>query len=113
MTRTIGSRWRKVVAGAGLTATVILGGWFWHSATMPRAALAQTGNLFTGMKVVPGGTFTMGRDNGHVIVGLFGDGLIEGTVLFVESGVLKFGDGRKRLQSGIVFGIALGGAANQ
>lgn len=64
MTRTTGRRWRKVVSEAGLAATVILGGWFWHSATMPRAALAQQGNPFAEMVVIPGGTFTMGRDNG-------------------------------------------------
>ena len=58
------TRWRNMATRAGLATMVLLGGWYWHSATMPRAALAQQGNPFAGMVVVPGGTFIMGRDNG-------------------------------------------------
>jgi iron(II)-dependent oxidoreductase len=45
-------------------AVVLLGIWWWHAAVLPRGAGAQEREPFAGMVEIPGGPFTMGRDNG-------------------------------------------------
>lgn len=66
MAKTTGGRWLGVVAWAGFVTTALLGNWSWHFAIMPMPAIAQQRNPLKGMVAVPGGTFTMGRDDGPV-----------------------------------------------
>jgi iron(II)-dependent oxidoreductase len=61
MTQTPVQTWWNVLVGAGLVALLLLRGW-WYPA--PWAALAQERSPFPGMVAIPGGKFTMGRDNG-------------------------------------------------
>ncbi len=64
MTKTSHRRWLDVMARAGFVTTVLLGTWCWHAVIMPSDALAQENSPLKGMVAVPGGTFTMGRDDG-------------------------------------------------
>ncbi len=64
MSRASGRQLRDLVAGAGIGAMVLLGGWLWSSAPIPPAAFAQEGDPLAGMVAIPGGPFIMGRDDG-------------------------------------------------
>jgi formylglycine-generating enzyme required for sulfatase activity len=43
---------------------VWLGSWLWSSAAMSQVQATSSEEPFAGMVAVPGGMFTMGRDNG-------------------------------------------------
>lgn len=64
MTRASNKTMGAVAAKAALVATVLLWGWWWPVVDRPKAAFAQEHSPFKGMVVIPGGPFTMGRDNG-------------------------------------------------
>jgi formylglycine-generating enzyme required for sulfatase activity len=64
MSRASGSTWQNWVAGVGLMALVLLGAWWWHAAVILRPARAQEASPYAGMVQIPGGSFTMGRDDG-------------------------------------------------
>lgn len=64
MTKASGRIERHTVIGTGLLAMVLVGSWLCSFATMLQTAFAQTDGPFIGMVEIPGGPFTMGRDNG-------------------------------------------------
>lgn len=56
--------WRHRGGVSGWLAIVVLGSWLWPSAAMSQAMAAPSEGPFTGMVAIPGGMFTMGRDEG-------------------------------------------------
>jgi len=64
MTRVSGRTWQDRVAGGRIIALVLLGVWLWRAALMPRAVGAQEDSPYAGMVQIPGGLFSMGRDDG-------------------------------------------------
>jgi formylglycine-generating enzyme required for sulfatase activity len=64
MTRASGRTWQSCMAGVGMVALILLGGWWWRAADIPWTASAQEASPYAGMVEIPGGSFTMGRDDG-------------------------------------------------
>jgi formylglycine-generating enzyme required for sulfatase activity len=64
MTRVSDRTWRAWVARAGMVTSVLLGIWLWSSVMRSQAALAQEDAPLAGMVEIPGGLFTLGRDDG-------------------------------------------------
>jgi formylglycine-generating enzyme required for sulfatase activity len=64
MTRASGRTWQGWVAGVGIVALLLLSGWCWRAIVAFRSASAQEASPYAGMVEVPGGSFTMGRDDG-------------------------------------------------
>ena len=64
MTRASGRTWQNWVVGVGMVALVLLGGWWWRAAVLLRSASAQEASPYAGMAEIPGGSFSMGRDDG-------------------------------------------------
>ncbi len=56
--------WPNDRAKAGLWLMAFLGLWLWPAVALPPTTHAQESGLFAGMVTIPGGSFTMGRDNG-------------------------------------------------
>ena len=50
--------------GVKWLAIILLGSWLWPSAAISPVVAAQSDGSLAGMVVIPGGMFTMGRDNG-------------------------------------------------
>ena len=64
MTRASGRTWQNWVTGVGLVAVVLLGCWWWCAAGILQSASAQEASPYAGMVEIPGGSFSMGRDDG-------------------------------------------------
>ena len=64
MTRASGRTWQSWMAGVGMVAVVLLGGWCWCAAVILQTASAQEASPYVGMVQIPGGSFVMGRDDG-------------------------------------------------
>src|SRR5262245_24311580 len=64
MTRVSGRTLQHWVAGIGTMAVAFLDGWCWYAAVIPRTASAQEASPYAEMVQIPGGSFTMGRDDG-------------------------------------------------
>jgi formylglycine-generating enzyme required for sulfatase activity len=64
MTRASGRTWQNWVVRVGMVALVLLGGWWWRAAVILRSASAQEASPYAGMVEIPGGSFSMGRDDG-------------------------------------------------
>ncbi len=55
---------RRHVVGVSRLAMMLLGGWLWLFAALPTLAAGPPDASLAGMMIIPGGPFTMGRDNG-------------------------------------------------
>jgi formylglycine-generating enzyme required for sulfatase activity len=64
MTRARGETWRNWVTGVGIVALVLLGSWCWRTTVILQSVSAQEASPYAGMVEIPGGSFTMGRDDG-------------------------------------------------
>ena len=63
MLRAAGRIWQGWVTGVGMVAVILLGGWCWRAAVIPQTASAQEASPYAGMVQIPGGPFTIGRDD--------------------------------------------------
>src|SRR2546430_10873742 len=64
MTSASSRTWQNWVVGVGMGALLLLGDWWWYVTVVPRPASAQETSPYAGMVQIPGGPFTMGRDDG-------------------------------------------------
>ena len=64
MTRASGRTWQTWVTGVGIVAVVLLSCWWWRAAVILQSASAQEASPYAGMVEIPGGSFSMGRDDG-------------------------------------------------
>lgn len=64
MTRISDRTWYNNAAGVRMAAVVFLGSWLWCFVGIIPMALAQEESPLAGMVEIPGGLFTMGRDDG-------------------------------------------------
>ncbi len=64
MTRVSAHLWQTGGAVASIVVVVCLGGWLSQAPMRPWAAYAQEPSPYAGMVEIPGGSFTMGRDDG-------------------------------------------------
>jgi formylglycine-generating enzyme required for sulfatase activity len=64
MTKVSDRTWQNWLAGGGIGALILLGVWLWRATVMPRVVGAEENSPYAGMIEIPGGTFSMGRDDG-------------------------------------------------
>ena len=64
MTRASGRTWQSWVVGVGMMTLVLLGGWCWRATSLTQDRKRAEASPYAGMVEIPGGSFTMGRDDG-------------------------------------------------